>query len=125
MIRVRSKGDFDKTTKFLEKVIVYDPVEVLTKYGEIGLEALKNATPKDTGKTSESWYYKVEAGKHETSLVFYNSNIQDGVRVAVILDVGHGTGSGGYVRGQDYIDPSIRPIFNDIANAAWKEVTNA
>lgn len=125
MIRIKSKGDFNKTTRFLEKAIVYDPIAILTRYGELGVNALKNATPKKTGKTSESWYYDIQKNTDSYSLTFYNSNIQNGIKIAVILDVGHGTGNGGYVRGLDYIEPALRPVFEDLANAAWKEVTNA
>ena len=124
MISVRTKGN-DKTTKFLRRAKDVSPTMILKKYGEIGLEALQDATPKVTGLTAKSWYYEVTKEKNVYVLSFFNSNIQNGVRIAVIIDVGHGTGTGGFVQGRNYIEPAIRPIFDQIAAKAWKEVTDA
>ena len=95
---------------------------LLDKYGREGVAALQTATPKDTGKTSESWYYKIERKNGSVSLTFHNSNQNKGVPIAIILQYGHATGNGGYVEGVDYINPALRPIFDKIAEEAWKEV---
>lgn len=125
MVSVKTKGDHDKTTKFLRSASFKNPTAILERYGQLGVERLMEATPRATGLTANSWYYEVVKGDGQYYLNFGNSNVQNGLRVAVILDVGHGTGNGGYVRGRDYIDPAIRPIFEQIAAAAWKEVTDA
>ena len=125
MIRLVSKGDFSKANSFLERLLeVFDHGE-LDKYGAIGVEALRSATPVDTGKTAESWDYEIERSDGVAKIVWTNSNINDGVNIALILQYGHGTGTGGYVVGRDYINPAIRPVFDKIADDAWKEVTKA
>ena len=123
MISFRQKGDFSKLTKYLEKVKEGFDVGILDKYGQAGVRALASATPVDTGLTANSWYYKIEKSKGSVSIDFYNSNIQKGVPIAVILQYGHGTKNGGWVQGRDYINPAIRPIFDAIVEDAWKEVT--
>ena len=123
MISFRQKGDFSKLTKYLEKVKEGFDVGILDKYGQAGVRALASATPVDTGLTANSWYYKIEKSKGSVSISFYNSNIQNGVPIAVILQYGHGTKNGGWVQGRDYINPAIRPIFDAIVEDAWKEVT--
>ena len=123
MISFRQKGDFSKLTKYLEKVKEGFDVGILDKYGQAGVRALASATPVDTGLTANSWYYKIEKSKGSVSIAFYNSNIQNGVPIAVILQYGHGTKNGGWVQGRDYINPAIRPIFDAIVEDAWKEVT--
>ena len=122
MISFRQKGDFSKLTKYLEKVKEGFDVCILDKYGQAGVRALASATPVDTGLTANSWYYKIEKSKGSVSIAFYNSNIQNGVPIAVILQYGHGTKNGGWVQGRDYINPAIRPIFDAIVEDAWKEV---
>ena len=123
MISFRQKGDFSKLTKYLEKVKEGFDVGILDKYGQAGVRALASATPVDTGLTANSWYYKIEKSKGSVSIAFYNSNIQNGVPIAVILQYGHGTKNGGWVQGRDYINPATRPIFDAIVEDAWKEVT--
>lgn len=123
MITFRQKGDFKKLTSFLERAKEHFDIGVLDKYGKEGVAALVSATPKDTGLTAASWYYKIENKDGVASVGFYNSNVHDGVQIALILQYGHGTGSGGYVVGRDYINPAIQPIFDKLANDAWKEVT--
>ena len=123
MISFRQKGDFSKLTKYLEKVKEGFDVGILDKYGQAGVRALASATPVDTGLTADSWYYKIEKSKGSVSIAFYNSNIQNGVPIAVILQYGHGTKNGGWVQGRDYINPAIRHIFDAIVEDAWKEVT--
>lgn len=123
MIRFRQKGDFSKTTKFFAKVKNAIKLSNLDQYGRRGVAALSSATPVDTGLTAASWYYKIESRNNMVRIGFYNSNNQNGVPIAIILQYGHGTGTGGWVEGRDYINPSIQPIFDEIVNAAWKEVT--
>lgn len=123
MIKFRQKGDFTKLTRHLERVKGAVKLGILDKYGREGVEALESATPVDTGLTARSWYYTVEYKNGSAVLGFFNSNIQNGVPIAVILQYGHGTRNGGWVEGRDYINPAIQPIFDKIADAAWKEVT--
>ena len=123
MISFRHKGDFSKTTSFLnrakDKVYLGD----LDKYGRQGVAALASATPIDSGKTASSWYYKIENTKESAKITFYNSNVQNGVSIAIILQYGHGTRNGGWVEGRDYINPAVRPIFDKIVDDAWREVS--
>ena len=123
MIGFRQKGDFSKTTKFLTKLKQNVDISTFEKYGKKGVAALASATPVDSGLTANSWYYKIEKTDGSISLLFCNSNIQNGVPIAVILQYGHGTRNGGWVQGRDYINPAIQPLFDKIAENAWKEVT--
>nr|DAQ19098.1 MAG TPA: type I neck protein [Caudoviricetes sp.] len=123
MISFRQKGDFSKLTRFLEKAKETVRLGDLDKYGREGVAALASATPVDSGQTANSWYYKIIHKKGSATLTFYNSNIQNGVPIAIILQYGHGTRNGGWVQGRDYINPAIQPIFDKIADSAWKEVT--
>lgn len=124
MVSFRQKGDFSNLTRFLEKAKEVVHIGELDKYGRAGVEALRSATPIESGETANSWYYKIEQGNETVRIVFCNSNINEGVPIAIILQYGHGTGTGGWVEGRDYINPSIQPIFDEIADNAWKEVTN-
>ena len=123
MISFRQKGDFSKLTRYLERVKNVVKIGDLDKYGREGVAALSSATPIDSGLTASSWYYKIEHTNGSATISFHNSNIQNGVPIAVILQYGHGTCNGGWVQGRDYINPAIRPIFDKIADNAWKEVT--
>ena len=123
-ISFSSKGDFSKTIKFLNKVKNVKISNILSKYGKIGVTALSQATPKDSGVTSRSWNYKIEVNNDNASIVWYNTNVVKGVNIAVILQYGHGTRNGGWVEGIDYINPAMKPIFDKIADQVWKEVTN-
>lgn len=123
MITLKQKGNFSKLNRYLERVKEAAKIGILDKYGKAGVEALSSATPADTGLTAASWYYKIERTKTSATIQFLNSNINDGVPIAVIIQYGHGTGTGGWVEGRDYINPAIQPIFDEIANEAWKEVT--
>lgn len=123
MITFRHKGNFSKTTRYLERVKQAIRLGLLDKYGREGVAALASATPVDSGLTAQSWYYKIENRTGVVTITFYNSNIQNGVPIAVILQYGHGTGTGGWVQGRDYINPAIRPIFDRILNDVWREVT--
>lgn len=122
MITVVSKGDFKKTRKVLEKAQKMSIRSILEQYGHKGVDALAAATPKETGKTAASWSYEISMDRNGASITWSNSNVNNGVNIAVILRYGHGTGTGGYVQGRDYISPAILPIFDDIAKSAWEEV---
>ena len=123
MVSFRHKGDFSKTQKFLEKSKTASRQTKLDGYGREGVAALASATPVDTGLTANSWYYDIERGNGTVAIRFNNSNIQNGVPIAIILQYGHGTRNGGWVEGRDYINPAIQPLFDKIADAAWREVT--
>lgn len=122
MITIKTKGNFKKTDNLLAKILKRDYVTVLTKYGQLGVEALRNATPVDTGLTANSWSYEIVEDSSGIKIYWKNSNIVKGVPIAVILQYGHGTGTGGYVEGTDYINPALKSVFEKIADAAWKEV---
>lgn len=122
MIQIRQKGDFKKLTSFLEKAKEGLDIGVLDKYGRKGVVALSSATPVDTGLTASSWFYKIENKNGVAKIEFHNSNVQNGVPIAVILQYGHGTRNGGYVVGIDYINPALQPVFDELAQNAWKEV---
>ena len=123
MIRFRQKGDFSKLTTFFEKAKESVHLGNLDKYGREGVSALSSATPVDTGLTAKSWYYEIENNNGSVKINFKNSNIQNGVPIAIILQYGHATGNGGWVQGRDYINSAIQPIFDKITDEAWKEVT--
>lgn len=123
MITFNQKGDFSRLSSYLERIKNVIKIGNLDAYGREGVEALSSMTPRDTGETAKSWYYKINRDKDIVTLSFHNSNVNDGVNIAVILQYGHGTKNGGYVEGIDYINPAIRPIFNKIAENAWREVT--
>ena len=123
MITFRQKGDFSKLTRFLERAKETVRLGDLDKYGRQGVAALSSATPIDSGLTAESWYYEIENKKGSATITFYNSNVKNGVPIAIVLQYGHGTRNGGWVQGRDYINPAIQPIFDEIVNEAWREVT--
>lgn len=123
MITFRHKGDFSRTTRFMERVKEAVRLGDLDKFGREGVAALASATPVDSGLTASSWNYEIEHRKDFSRITFNNTNIQNGVPIAIILQYGHGTRNGGWVQGRDYINPAIQPVFDKIANQAWKEVT--
>lgn len=125
MISFRQKGDFSKLTRYFERIKEAVNLSILDKYGREGVAALVSATPVDSGKTASSWYYKIKHSNGTATLSFHNSNVNDGVPIAIILQLGHGTGTGGYVQGRDYINPAIQPLFDKIAEDAWREMRNA
>lgn len=124
MISFRQKGDFSKLTHYFRKVKDVNSRIDLDKYGREGVAALASATPVDTGLTATSWYYKIVRNKDSLSIEFCNSNLQNGVPIAIIIQYGHGTGTGGWVEGRDYINPAIQPVFDKLADSAWREVTS-
>lgn len=119
------KGDLKKTTKFLEKLSKRERFKNLEKFAKQGVDALSSATPFDSGLTASSWGYEIHASGGIYKIVWTNSNINNGVPIAIILQYGHATGTGGYVEGRDYINPAIQPVFDKIAEDVWKEVTNS
>ena len=123
MIRCTVKGDFKNTNSLLKRIRKLDLGSLLEKYADQGVQALKSATPVDSGETADSWDYEIVKESGSVSIFWTNYNENQGVRIAVILDYGHGTGNGGYVQGRHFISPAIRPVFDQIADAAWKEVT--
>lgn len=123
MITFRQKGDFSKLTRYLERAKEVVKLGDLDKYGREGVAALASATPVDSGLTAASWSYEITNRNGSATISFKNSNIQNGVSIAIILQYGHGTRNGGWVQGRDYINPAIQPIFDRIANEAWREVT--
>ena len=126
LLRVHFKhsGTFAKTYRYLTKNTRGTRLSILRDYGELGVRRLMDATPVDSGETSASWYYTIKEESDTTSLYFCNSNINDGVPIAIILQYGHGTNNGGWVTGIDYINPALRDIFNELADSLWKEVAS-
>lgn len=124
VITFHHKGNFQKTDNFLKKMKKGDYFRSLEKFAQEGVNALASATPIDSGKTAASWDYTISRSKGSVSITWTNSNINDGVNIAIIIQYGHGTRNGGHVQGRDYINPAIRPVFDKIAENVWKEVTS-
>ena len=125
MIVFKQSGDFKDTFSFLEKSKETVKLKDLDRYGKEGILALSQNTPVDSGLTSKSWHYEIIQQDGKVSISFYNSNIQNGVPIAIILQYGHATRNGGWVEGRDYINPAIKPIFDKIVDDAWREVTKS
>jgi len=125
MIKIRCRGTYDKTEKFLKDgKNINELRQIMEKYGREGVAALSANTPIDTGTTASSWFFEVIQDSSGISLVFNNSNTtKTGIPIAILLQYGHGNGKGGYVQGRDFINPAIQPIFDRLADEAWKEVT--
>lgn len=123
-IIIKSKGDFKNLEKLLKKSIGKNYRSILEKYGQEGVRALASATPIDTGETAGSWYYEITQTNDSLSVTWKNSHVERGCNIAILLQYGHATGTGGYVQGRDYINPALQPIFDKLANDAWKEVTS-
>lgn len=124
VITVKGKGKFDKTMSFLHAAKNFNSTRVLKKYGRKGVDALEKATPRDTGVTASSWYYELEKSGNGTTLRWNNSNVKDGwYNNALMLQYGHGTRNGGWVEGQDYINPALSKVYDALADDAWNEVT--
>lgn len=122
VISVKTKGDFSKTDGFLHRIIQGHYRHKLEHYGELGVQALKEATPRDTGMTAESWNYEIVEEEGRTALWWRNENVNNGVPIAILLQYGHGTRTGGFVEGIDYINPALKPVFDRMAKEVWKEV---
>lgn len=124
MLTISSTGSFKNTENFLDRMSKKSIFDTLSRYGEVGVKALEAATPYKSGKTSRSWSYEIEKTSTSYAIIWNNSNVVNGTPIAVLIQVGHGTGTGGYVPGRDYINPALRPIFDQIASSVWKEVTS-
>lgn len=125
MISLKNLGSSNDTRKFLSRLLDGDIYSDLHRYGQMGVDALRSATPVDSGETASSWGYVIQKTGRGTTIVWTNSKTNDGARIALLLQYGHGTGTGGYVAGYDYINPAIRPIFDQIATSVWEKVTRA
>lgn len=125
MIRFEQKGDFEKTRKFLKEAGKRDLDNILNKYGKMGVENLSAYTPRDTGLTASSWTYTIEKTKNKVSITWRNTNVVDGVPIAIILQYGHATRNGGYVEGVDYINPALEPVFKELKDRIWREVSKS
>lgn len=123
MIKFVHKGDFKKTERFLQRMSAGNFYGNLPELAQKGVEALASATPKDSGLTASKWTYQIERNGTSARISWLNVNVNNGVNVAIILQYGHGTGTGGYVEGRDYINPAIQPVFDEIADGVWREVT--
>ena len=123
-VRFKHKGDLSKTQKFMERARELIRIGKFDEYGRQGVKALAEATPRLTGETAESWDYTIERTRGSVTIYWTNSNVKDGVNIAVILQYGHGTGNGAYIEGTDYIRPAMRSVFKQIADDAWKEVVD-
>ena len=125
MITITQSGNFDKTTKFLDKMRKRDVRRTLSRYGELGVKALSEATPVKTGKTASSWKYEIVTSRGSYNIYWSNTNVNKGVNIAMIIQYGHGTRQGAYVKGIDYINPALQPVFDQMAEELWKEVVNS
>lgn len=125
MIKITHKGSFDKTEKFLSYLNKGDMYKTLDSWARVGIDALQKSTPIDSGETARSWSYTVAQKGKVVTITWSNSHIVNGVPIAIILQYGHGTGTGGYIQGRDYINPAMKPTFNKIADQVWKAVTSA
>lgn len=125
MVKFSHKGDYSKATNYFKRILEVAKLSKLDKYGRKGVEALRSATPVDSGKTADSWDYEISHSGGGIAIYWKNSNVNKGVNIAIILQYGHGTGTGGYVAGRDYINPAIQPIFDEIANELEREMRQA
>lgn len=125
MITFESSGDFRKTDTFFQKMLRNDMYSQVAKLAEEGVAALASATPVESGATAASWSYEIKRTRGSLSITWSNSHTNDGAPIAILLQYGHGTGTGGYVRGRDYINPALKPVFDRIAENVWKVVTSA
>ena len=122
-ITFKHKGDFSKTEKFLKKAKDADFYKHMEQYAQMGVEALREATPLDTGETANSWTYEINVSKNSAEITWINTHTNKGENIAILIQYGHGTGTGGYVSGQDYINPAMKSVFDKIIEGIWKEVT--
>lgn len=124
MLKVNVKGDWKRTDKYLKNAQNFRVRTLLDKYGALGVSALANATPVRTGVTAMSWQYRITLKTGGYTIEWFNTNVVNGSPIAILIQYGHGTGTGGYVQGRDYINPAMRPIFDKMAEDLWKEVSN-
>lgn len=122
MITIKAKGSYRKTEAFLDRISKEAAFDILSEYGERGVRALASATPRDSGETANSWSYEIVHKRGHHAIIFHNSHIVDGRPIAILLEYGHGTGTGGYVQGRDYINPVVLPLFQQVVSDVWKAV---
>lgn len=125
MFEITTSGSFSRTENFLRRMSKGDIFRALDGYAREGVSALASATPVDSGLTAASWGYEVSRSRGSFTITWTNSHVVSGVPIAIILQYGHGTGTGGYVQGRDYINPAIRPVFDKISENVWKAVTSS
>lgn len=123
MINFKHRGSFNRAERFFNRLRKLNYLNILDKYGQEGVKALASATPVDSGETASSWTYEITHSSNSTTISWLNTNLSENVNIAIILQYGHGTGTGGFVQGRDYINPAMRPVFDKLADEAWKEVT--
>lgn len=123
MIRFTHRGTFNRVERFFNRLAKLNYLNILDKYGQEGVRALSASTPVDSGETANSWTYEISHSQNATTISWLNTNVHQNVNIAIILQYGHGTGTGGFVQGRDYINPAMRPVFDKLADEAWKEVT--
>lgn len=123
VIKVQHKGNFNRFERFSNRMLRRDYLNIISDYAERGVKALKEATPSDSGETANAWNYEIESGDGRTTLWFTNSHEHDGVNVAILLIYGHATRNGSYVQGIDFVSPALQPVFQDLADKIWMEVT--
>ena len=122
VIKIHHKGNFNGFEKFVNRALKKDYLNILSKYGERGVAALRQATPLESGETANAWNYEIEEGNGYTTLYFTNSNENQGQNIAILLIYGHGLQNGGYVEGNDFVTPALEPVFKELADRAWREV---
>jgi hypothetical protein len=125
MLEIVDRGSFDNSTRFLKAMLKLDPLALMSEYGAEGVHALERATPRESGLAARSWYYEVKRKGDLYTITWFNSDVENGFPVAIMLQYGYGTGTGGYVHGRDYINPAIQPVFDQIAEKVWKVVTSS
>lgn len=125
MVVIKHRGNFNNTEKFLKSAQKLQIKSLLDSYGQKGVQALREATPKDSGETANSWAYEIQVNKGSVSLIWTNTNVVNGVPIAILIQYGHGTRNGGYVEGRDYINPALQPIFDKLSEEVWRAVTNS
>lgn len=124
MVSIKHRGSFSKTTKFLTHAKSNTIYQIMRKYGELGVSRLESMTPVDTADTAHSWSYKLKVGERSAKITWSNSNFNDGAQIAILIQYGHTTKNGGWIEGRDYINPALRPVFDQMANEVWKEVVS-
>ena len=124
MVRFSTRGDWSKTTSFLERCLNIVKLGEFDRYGRLGVQLLQNATPKDSGNTANSWYYQIVRTDTGSRIEWLNSNLSEGIPVVILLQYGHGLHQGGYVQGIDFINPALKPVFDEMAEHMWEELTN-
>lgn len=125
MIGFKTKGSFKHIERFIKDVVSKKYLSPLDRCGLKGVRALAEATPKDTGVTAASWDYEIHNSDGKTVIYWTNDNFNRDCNIAILIQYGHGTGRGVYVQGVDYINPALKPVFDEIAEEVWKEVTKS